>query len=285
MEDLQPYFIANRESWNKRTAVHASSSFYDLEAFKKGRTSLNKIELDELGEVTGKSMLHLQCHFGMDTLSWARRGARVTGVDFSDEAIKLAREINDELGLDAKFICSNVYDLVAGSESRGRSYSPLDEGGGWADIVFTSYGTIGWLPDLEKWAAVIAHFLKPGGVFYIVDFHPVLWMMDEKFEHIKYSYFNADTIREETSGTYTNRDAVIRSVEYSWNHPLSELFTALLKNNLSIVHFHEFPFSPYPCFDHVEQGADGMWRITGMDEKMPMLYSIKAVKNPGTYRE
>lgn len=265
MEAPQTFFESNRESWNKRTAVHKDSAFYDLDAFKKGRSSLNAIELEGLGDVSGRSLLHLQCHFGMDTLSWQRLGAQCVGVDLSDEAIKLAREINTELGLDARFVCCNVYDLP----------EHLD---GSFDIVFTSYGTIGWLPDLDKWAAVVARYLKPGGVFYIADFHPVLWMMDEEFKTVKYDYFNTAVIAEEVSGTYTDRNAPIRSKEYSWNHPFSELFAALLGQGLTITAFNEYPYSPYNCFNNLEQGADGLWRITGMEEKLPMMYSIKAIK-------
>jgi len=265
MDQHQSYFEANKELWNKRTAVHKDSSFYDLDAFKKGKSSLNKIELEELGDVKGKTLLHLQCHFGMDTMSWQRLGADCTGIDLSDEAINLAKSINNELQLDANFVCSNVYDLKEN----------LD---GQFDIVFTSYGTIGWLPDLDKWAEIIAHFLKPGGTFYIADFHPVLWMMDEHFKNIKYDYFNTSVIVEESTGTYTDRDAPISSMEYGWNHPFSEIFSALIKQGLAIHQFNEFPYSPYNCFNDVEQGEDGMWRIKGMDQKMPMMYSIKATK-------
>lgn len=265
MEKDQSWFEANRASWNKRAAVHKDSSFYDLEGFKKGKTSLNSIELEELGDVKGKTILHLQCHFGLDTMSWIREGAFVTGVDISDKAIELAKEINTELNLEATFICCNVYDLRKVLDKK-------------FDILFTSYGTIGWLPDLNKWAETVDHFLKPGGTFYIVDFHPVLWMMNEQFEHIKYHYFNKEVIVEEHKGTYTDKNAPIKSTEYSWNHPFSEIFTALIKNNLSIKQFHEFPYSPYNCFNNLEQTSDGMWRVTGMDEKMPMLYSIKAIK-------
>ena len=265
MTDHESYFAANKASWNKRAVVHKDSSFYDLDSFKKGKTSLNHIELNELGDVKGRSLLHLQCHFGMDTMSWEREGATVTGVDLSDEAIRLAKEIAGELKLEAKFICCNVYDLQQHLDKK-------------FDIVFTSYGTIGWLPDLDKWAAIIASHLNPGGIFYIVDFHPVLWMMDEQFKHIKYDYFNTTVIAEEQSGTYTDRQAPIKSNEYSWNHPFSEIFGALIRQGLSIEQFHEFPYSCYNCFNNVEQGADGMWRIKGMDEKMPMMYSIKAVK-------
>lgn len=261
----QHYFQSNKDSWNKRTNVHKDSAFYDLDSFKNGKTSLNAIELKELGNVKDKTLLHLQCHFGMDTLSWEREGATVTGVDLSDEAIRLAQQITTDMGMKARFICSNVYDL--------RDH--LNE---QFDIVFTSYGTIGWLPDLDRWASVVSHFLKPGGVFYIADFHPTLWMMDENFEHVKYNYFNTEVIAEENQGTYTDREAPIRSQEYSWNHPFSEILTALISNGLQVVQFHEFPYSPYNCFNKVEQGTDGMWRIIGMNEKLPMMYSIKAIK-------
>lgn len=236
-----------------------------MKEFKEGKTSLNKIELEELGDVKGKSLLHLQCHFGMDTMSWARLGAKCTGVDLSDEAIRVATEINDELRLDAEFINCNVYDL---KEHLNRTF----------DIVFTSYGTIGWLPDLQRWAEIIGYFLKPGGIFYIVDFHPVLWMMDEDFQFIKYNYFNTELIVDETEGTYSDRNAPIKTLNYGWNHPFSEILNSLIRQGLQIIHLNEFPYSPYNCFNHVEQGGDGMWRIKGMNEKLPMLYSIKAVK-------
>ena len=274
MSIFKSYFDANRASWNKRTAVHKDSAFYDLESFKKGQSSLNEIELRELGDVKGKALLHLQCHFGMDTFSWAREGAIVTGVDLSDEAINLANDINNELKLNATFICSNIYDLMEVEEA---AFSGKRAAASF-DFVFTSYGTIGWLPDLDLWARVIAHFLKPGGTFYIVDFHPVLWMMDENFQHIKYDYFNTSVIAEDHVGTYADLNAPIQSMEYSWNHSFSEIFAALLKYKLSIVELNEYPYSPYNCFNNVEQGPDKMWRVKNMDEKMPMIYSIKAVK-------
>ncbi len=274
MDIYQSYFEENKQSWNKRTAVHKDSVFYNVEAFKKGKSSLNKIELAELGDVKGKTLLHLQCHFGMDTMSWEREGATCVGVDISDVAIKLANEIREELKLKTEFICANIYDLTDVFK-----VPPLErfrEAG--FDIVFTSYGTIGWLPDLDKWAEIVAAFLKPGGIFYIADFHPVLWMMDETHQHIKYNYFNTEVITEETSGTYTNRNAAIKSIEHGWNHPFSEIINSLLKQGLQIMALNEFPYSPYNCFNNLEKGSDDMWRIKGMDEKMPIMYSIKAIK-------
>ncbi len=261
----QPYFDANKDAWNKRTLVHKDSSFYDLVTFKAGKSALNKTELDELGNVTGKSLLHLQCHFGMDTLSWAREGAIVTGIDFSDEAINTAQQLSEELNIPANFICCNVYDTL--------QHLPEQ-----FDIVFTSYGVIGWLPDLDRWAAVIAQSLKPGGIFYMVEFHPVVWMMDEDFNFIKYHYHNEVVIAEEKSGTYTDRDANIHYSEYSWNHSISEVLNALIKQGLALQHFNEFSYSHYNCFNKTVQGDDGNWRIAGLENKIPMMYSVKAVK-------
>jgi len=258
------YFEANKNLWNKRVAVHQKSKLYDVEGFKKGKTSLQHIELEELGDVKGKSLLHLQCHFGLDSLSWARMDAKVTGVDFSDEAINLARSLNDELNLDAKFICSNIYDIK----------KHLDEK---FDIIFTSYGTIGWLNDLNEWGRLIAKYLKPGGTFYIVDFHNVLWMFDEEFKKLKYSYFfEKEPIAEENEGTYADRDAKIKQVEYGWNHPLSEVINSLILNGLQIEFLHEFPYSVYDVFPNTVKGEDGWWRLKGLENIIPMMFSIKA---------
>ena len=257
------YFEANKELWNRRTTVHKDSSFYDLEGFLRGKSVLTAIETSELGEVKGKSMLHLQCHFGMDSLDWARRGAKVTGMDLSDTAIDEARKLNNELGLDAKFICCNLYDLEKN----------LDE---QFDIVFTSYGVIGWLPDLEEWARIAARYLKPGGIFYIAEFHPVVWMFDEEFTHVKYYYENKELIEIDAEGTYTDRDAPISGKEYSWNHSISEVLNALMAAGLKLEMFNEHMYSPYPCFRNIVQGQDGNWRVKGMEGKIPMVYSLRA---------
>lgn len=262
--ELNDYFAANKEAWNKRTAVHIDSSFYDNEKFKAGESSLNKTELEALGNVKGKSLLHLQCHFGQDTLSWAREGAIVTGIDISDKAIEEAKALSETLNIPAKFICCNVYD----------TREHIDE---LFDIVFTSYGTIGWLPDLDKWAAVISKSLKPGGIFYMIDFHPLMWMWDDDFTHIKYPYHNTDVITTAQTGTYADRDAALSYTEYGWNHSISEILNALIKNGLGIESFNEFNFSHYNCFNTTVQDEDGHWQIKGMEKKLPMMYSVRAV--------
>lgn len=263
--DYTNYFSANKELWNQRTIVHKDSSFYNLAGFKAGENVLTPIELNELGDVKDKKLLHLQCHFGMDTLNWARLGATVTGMDLSDNAINEAKSLANELAIKANFICCNLYDLK----------EHLDEK---FDIVFTSYGTIGWLPDLDKWAAIVAHYLKPGGIFYIADFHPVLWMFDDEFTHIKYYYDNRELIVTENQGTYTDRNAAIKAKEYSWNHGLSEILNALINAGLKIELFNEYSYSPYPCFNNTVEIEKGKWQIKGMEGKIPMVYSIRAVK-------
>jgi SAM-dependent methyltransferase len=241
------------------------SELYDLEGFKKGNTSLKFIELEELDNVKDKSLLHLQCHFGQDSLSWARMGAKVTGIDFSDEAIKEARSLNDELNLDAKFICSNIYNIE----------EHLDEK---FDIVYTSYGTIGWLPDLKEWGRLVSRYLKPGGIFYIVEFHTVLWMFDDDFKKFKYSYFNLGEIEEEVEGTYADLNAPLKQKQYGWNHPLSDIINSLVENGLQIEFLHEFPFSVYDVFPNSIKGKDGWWRINEFEDLIPMMFSIRAKK-------
>ncbi len=263
--DYTSFFEANKDGWNKRTAVHKSSAFYDVNSFKKGKSSLQKTELDALGDVTNKSILHLQCHFGLDTLSLARMGAKVTGIDLSNNAIEYAKELSAELHIPANFICCNVYDL------KDYLQQPYD-------IIFTSYGVIGWLPDLQKWAEIIHDYLKPEGIFYMVEFHPVVWMMDENFEKIKYYYHNEETIVIESKGTYTDRDAPIEYVEYSWNHSLSEVVNSLIGGGLTIQSLDEYPFSHFNCFNNMEANGEGCWTIKRIKNKLPMMYSIKACK-------
>jgi len=157
---MDKYLQANRRRWDQLAIEHQSSEFYDLAGFKTGKDRLRSIELNELGDVSGKSLLHLQCHFGMDTLAWARRGAIVTGIDFSQKAITTAQSLSEELNIPADFYCSDIYEL-------------LNVLSGLFDIVFTSYGVLHGLPDLQKWGQIISYYLKPGGIFYIVEDHPM----------------------------------------------------------------------------------------------------------------
>lgn len=259
------YQETNRNAWNTKTHEHVDSKFYDLEGFKAGNTSLKEIELALLGDVTGKSILHLQCHFGQDTLSLSRMGAKTTGIDLSDTAIEQAKKLNTELGLSAEFICCDVYDLPHHLNKQ-------------FDLVFTSYGTIGWLPDLDKWASLVSQFLKPDGEFIFVEFHPVVWMFDATFEKVEYRYFKTDPIVETETGTYAQKDADIEVKTISWNHGLGEVFTSLLNHNLSIQSFQEYDFSPYDCFSGLVEEEPGRYRTKKHGNYLPMAYSIKAKK-------
>lgn len=262
---MKNYIDTNKESWNKRTAHHIDSDFYDVAGFLKGNSSLNSIELDLLGDLKGKSVLHLQCHFGQDTLSMARLGAEVTGVDLSDAAIEQANILTKKAGMAAEFICCDIYDLPKYSDKK-------------FDIVFTSYGTIGWLPDLDRWAQVISGFLKKDGMFVFAEFHPVVWMFDDDFEKVGYNYFNSGPIVETESGTYADRDAPISQEYVCWNHGIAEVLSALIKNDMELTHFQEFDYSPYNCFKHTVEIESKKFRIKHLDNKIPMVYALSARK-------
>lgn len=259
------YLQVNKQLWNNKVAHHIASDFYNMPAFLAGNTSLKTIELDLLGDIKGKSILHLQCHFGQDTLSLARMGAKVTGIDLSDAAIEQARELAAQTHTEARFICSDVYALP---EILAEQF----------DLVFTTYGTVGWLPDMDKWAEVVAHFIKPGGRFVFVEFHPVIWMYDEDFNKVAYHYFNEEAIVEIQSGTYAAPGAPLQDDSVSWNHPLTEVISALLNKGLNLQSFKEYDYSPYNCFRHTEEFEPGKFRIRHLGNKIPMVYSIVATK-------
>lgn len=261
MNSENNYIEINRRSWNNRVDTHVKSDFYNLDGFLKGETSLNAIELEILGDIKGKSILHLQCHFGQDSISLSRLGAEVTGVDLSDKAIHTARELANETDSNAEFICCDVYDLD----------KYLDK---TFDIIFTSYGTIGWLPDLEKWGKLIATFLKPSGRFIFVEFHLVVWMFDENFDSIGYHYFNVAPIFETEKGTYADKEANISQSYVNWNHSMSEVITSLLNNSVQLVHFQEYDYSPYNCFNQTIEFEPKKYRIKHLDNKIPMVYAI-----------
>jgi len=265
MNKEEDYFRVNKETWNKKVAIHAKSDMYDMEAFKSGKSSLMSYELEALGDVGMKSLLHLQCHFGQDTLSWSRMGAKCVGVDISDEAIKLARQLNQELKLDARFVCCNVLDS---SKHISETF----------DIVFTSYGTIGWLPDLKPWGQMIAERLKSGGTFFIAEFHPIVWMFDylEDQPIMKYAYNQKDPIYEEYSGTYADESSSIVSKEFGWNHGLGEVATALTDAGLRIDYLKEHDGSPYNVLPDLVKSKSGSY--VAKNRMYPLIFTLKALK-------
>jgi 2-polyprenyl-3-methyl-5-hydroxy-6-metoxy-1,4-benzoquinol methylase len=265
MSKYDSYFNINKATWNEKVKIHSKSDMYQLEDFKNGKSSLMPYELKALGNVEGKNLLHLQCHFGQDTLSWSRMGANCVGIDLSDEGIKLAKSLNKELKLDAQFVCCNVLDTSKYVEKK-------------FDIVFTSYGVIGWLPDLKPWGKMIAERLKKGGTFYMVEFHPIVWMFDylEEKPVMKYGYMQEEVIYEEYEGTYANTDSKMISKEYGWNHGLSEVINALTEAGLHIDFLNEYDESPYNVLPDLIENESGMF--TTKDKLYPLIFEIKATK-------
>jgi ubiquinone/menaquinone biosynthesis C-methylase UbiE len=285
---LEEFTKANLALWNELTGIHAGSEFYDVQGFKAGKQSLGGIELQEIGgEVAGKTLLHLQCHFGLDTLSLARLGAVATGVDFSDQAIALARRLSQEVAVPATFVHADVNRLP----------EVLDER---FDIVFTSWGVLIWLGDLDRWAAVVAHFLKPGGTFYIAEFHPFVWALDDGESPVRPRPASApppaDELRvgypcfpqlqpfefDDAGGSYADPTAhVSASKSYEWTHSLGEIVTLLVSHGLVIEYLHEFPRAIGLRLPFVIEGKDGWQHVKGHEESFPLSFSIRATKRAG----
>jgi SAM-dependent methyltransferase len=262
------YLEANRALWDEWTAIHEGSAFYDLESFKKGGVRLHDFELEEVGDVRGKDLLHLQCHFGIDTLSWARLGARVTGVDFSGDAIGLARRLADELGLEATFLQANVLELPEVLEGR-------------FDVVYTSRGVLGWLPDVPRWAGVIGHYLRQGGIFYIHEIDPFVYVFDvdegAAEPRVKYPYFDRPEPLAFESTDYADPDARVKQpFAYDWSHSMAEIVTSLAETGLRIEFLHEWPFLDWEM-PFLEKRDDGRWWYPGPGE-LPLSFSLKATK-------
>ncbi len=271
---------ANLALWDAWTRVHENSEFYDVAGFKEGRSSLWPLETEELGPYVGPdtSLLHLQCHFGLDTLSWARRGAAVVGVDLSGEAIGLARRLADKVGLSgrATFVEADVYD------------APRHLGGRRFDVVFVSWGAIEWLPDLERWARICADHLAPGGRFYMAELHPLAYCLDETAPEalrLRYRYMPApdDPVMDPVEGSYADPSAdTAGHVAYGWSHSLAEVVGALLGAGLRLEYLREAPFSVSPVFDAMERDDERWWWLPdgrgGRRADLPFSYSVMAVK-------
>ncbi len=267
-----PFGQVNRERWNELAALHARSEFYDLDGFRAGKETLRPLEVAELGDVTGKTLLHLQCHLGLDSLSWARRGACVTAVDYAEAAVAAARDLARELDLPAEFVCADVNDL------------PQVLTGNF-DIVFTSYGVLCWLPDLRRWAEVIAHFLKPGGTFYMVETHPFANVFDDRpgVAELRavYPYFHKpEPDKVESRGSYADRGArVEHATSYQWTHGLGEILSALTGAGLRLEFVHEFPESMFGILPGMARQADGWWRLNEGHGIIPLLFSVKCSRD------
>lgn len=261
----------NRVRWNEVAEVNAASEFYDLQGIRDGRNTLRDWEVAEVGDVAARTMLHLQCHLGTETVSWARLGARVTGVDFSTAALEGARALARDCGVEARFIESNVYDLSHRLHQR-------------FDIVYTSRGVLGWLPDIAAWARVVHGFLKPGGIFYIDEYHPLCWLLDEKrpVPAFAYDYFSPEPIVDEEDGTYAQRDATLKNRRsYGWNYRMSDIISSLVAVGLRIEWLHERPGCTSQTLPYLVQDPtqSRRWFTMPPDQpQVPLSFSLRAVR-------
>ena len=259
----------NRNHWDELVPHHHKSAFYDVDAFKAGKNTIDEISLQHLGDLSGKTLLHLQCHFGMDTISLARMGATATGIDFSEPAIELARSLASELDVDVRFIHTNLYDLP----------DHLDE---QFDIVFTSFGTITWLPDIQGWAQIVSRYLKPGGLFFILDGHPLAWILNQEVEagyEVEFSYFSEGqifTFSEE--GSYASSASTQNQTTHEWHHQFGSIINALITSGLTIQHIGEYPLCAWQMLPFLKRDDDGWWRLPEEYPQLPLLFSIQATK-------
>ena len=266
---MEKYYRANLKYWNELVDIHSKSEEYNLENFIKGESSLHSLELKALGDVSNKSLLHLQCHFGLDTLSWARLGATVTGVDFSEKAIQLARYLAQLLRIPAQFIHCNLYDLPGIHE-------------GEYDIVYTSYGVLNWLHDIERWGEIVSHYLKSGGTFFMAEFHSFMYVFEEEGSDlvIRNEYwYNSKPKRYESERSYADRETMLENREtFAWAHPLSGILNSLIRAGLTIREVREYPYSVDEIYSKMETGKDGYRRFIRQDYQLPLMFSVKATK-------
>ncbi|MHC5002053.1 MAG: class I SAM-dependent methyltransferase [Planctomycetota bacterium] len=249
------WFETNRRMWDERVPIHVGSRFYDVEGFRAGGVVLRDFEIEEVGDVAGRDLVHLQCHFGLDTLSWARLGARVTGLDFSEPAITAARALAGELGLDARFVAANVYDAA---DALGATY----------DLVYTGFGAICWLPDLARWARVVRSLVK---------FHPVGDILADDDLVVARPYFGGPepTLWDE-SGTYADAGAATTHTRsFEWTHPVSAVIQVLLDEGLALESFREHDYTLYPRWPFLELTGRDTYRLPADRPSLPLMYSIR----------
>lgn len=252
----------NRQAWNNMVDVHVNHSEYKTAEVISGGSSLKRIELETFGDVKGKSMLHLMCQFGLDTLSWVREGAIVTGIDISDTSIKRANEIKAKAGLKADFIRSDIFDLE----------DVLDK---QFDLVYQSYGTHCWISDIKRWGKVVARYLKPGGTFFLIDDHPV----KVQFYNPPLGYFDMEPERDSQARDYCDRDHIIDGTLVEWQHPLACIINALIEAGLLIERLDEYAYSYYREEENWTPDAEkNYWLPPGGPAKYPLMFSLKARK-------
>ncbi|ONI91957.1 hypothetical protein ALI22I_06660 [Saccharothrix sp. ALI-22-I] len=263
---------SNQQGWNRRAVAHLDSTYYDLDSFRAGKSSLRSLELGVVGDVSGKDFLHLQCHIGLNAISWARRGANVTAVDFADEALKIGGELAKGLNTDINFVHANVFDLPEVLE-------------GSFDIVYTDYGVLHLLPDLSAWAKVVAHFLKPGGVFHVVEIHPILAAIEEVGNgelRVRPEAIPSGPLEDEVTATYGDGYDDVQHIDpykqYSWLWSIPTVMNALIEAGLRIETFTEVPVDCRQRFSNMvrDENDEGLWRMPG--DPIPLSWTCSARK-------
>lgn len=271
MTDAEPDWLRiNRANWDDRVRVHAVSDYYDLPGFRAGGCTVPPLELEEVGDVREKRLLHLQCHMGQDTLSWARRGARVTGLDFSEAAIRRARALVEDIGMTdrARFVVSDVY--AAPTALDGQRF----------DVVYTGVGALLWLPDLSRWARVVSSLLADGGFLYLAEFHPLTELLGEDGARVEEDYFQAGPTTYDGSRTYTDGPELTETLSVQWQHPLGEVVSALASAGLRVEFLHEHSVTRYQRYPVLEPGAGG-WVFPPGHPRIPLTYTLRATRTAG----
>lgn len=269
---MSTYLDANRANWDERADVHINdrTGTYGIEPFLAGEDILCPIEAAEIGDIAGLDLLHLQCHIGLDTLCLARRGARVTGLDFSENALRHAAGLAVRAGLEARFVLGDVYEAP-------------ERVGGRFDMVYTTWGTICWLPDIGRWGATVAAMLKPGGRLYFADTHPMIQPLEEVGGQLVPTFgYRTPTglpLAFTANQTYTGDTRQFLNTEnFEWVHPLSDILMALIDNGLAIERIAEHDALPWQMFPMMVKGPDRMWRLPAGHPRLPLSISIGAVK-------
>lgn len=277
---MDEYKLLNKANWDERVPLHTASPDYAVDKFAADPRHLSQVvtfDLPRLGDIAGLRGLHLQCHIGTDTISLARLGASMTGVDFSAPAIQAATELARRTGDDAVFVESDVYDAadVVGREA--------------FDFVFTGVGALCWLPSVSRWAKVVASVLKPGGRLFIREGHPMLWSIHDTGTYdqllvVEYPYFETEEpLVWDESSTYVQTDSALKNtVTHSWNHGLGEVVTSLLDVGMTVTGLVEHDTVPWEALPGLmEQVAENEWRVTDRPERLPHSYTLQAVKGAG----
>lgn len=255
----------NRAWWDERVPLHVGSELYDVEGFRAGRQTVEPFEIELLGDVSGLRLAHLQCHFGLDTLGWARLGASVVGLDFSQPAVDAANGLAADTGLDARFVCADVYDAVEAL------------GGDQFDVVYTGLGALNWLPDLDRWADVVTALIRPGGRLLLSEFHPFSHVFADEDLTVAYDYFTDEPLDWHDEGSYAAPGtATAHNDTVEHQHGVGEILTELLARGLRITAFEEYDHTLFPRFPDLVQAADGTYRQPPGRPRIPLMFALVA---------